>query len=67
MIPTTTFGQPKFSITSPGGTLRKCHRDKPKFTGHRHRTSGILDTNQAIPRGATAQLGRPHDGSYEWP
>jgi CheY-like chemotaxis protein len=38
-------------------------RDKPKFTGHRHCTGGILDTDHIIPRGATALLGLPHGGS----
>jgi len=45
--------------------LRKYRLDKPKFTGHWQCTGGILDTNQVIPRGATALLGRPHDRSRE--
>src|SRR5262249_8781656 len=38
--------------------LRNCRRDKPKFTGHRYRIGGILDTSQAIPCGSTV-LFRP--------
>ena len=37
-------------------------RHKPKFTGHRHCTGGIVDTDQTNPRGATALFGRPHGG-----
>ena len=37
-------------------------RHKPKFTGHRHCTGGIIDTDQTNPRGATASFGRPHGG-----
>ncbi|GLR84120.1 hypothetical protein GCM10007857_08300 [Bradyrhizobium iriomotense] len=43
--------------------LRKYRRDKPKFTGHQHRIGGILDKNQAVPRGATAELGLQYDGA----
>src|SRR5262249_47213805 len=35
---------------------------KPKFTGHRHCTGGIVDTDQTNLRGATALLGRPLGG-----
>src|SRR5215467_4206424 len=33
--------------------------DKPKFMGHRRCSGGTVDTNQMIPRGATALLGPP--------
>jgi len=50
--PRPTFAQP--AQFSP--------QDKPKFTGHRHCTGGIVDTDQTNPRGATALFGRPHGG-----
>ena len=37
-------------------------RHKPKFTGHRHCTGGIVDTKQPNPCGAMAVLERPHGG-----
>ena len=43
-------------------SLRNFSRHKPKFTGHRHCTGGIVDTNQPNPCGAMALLERPHGG-----
>jgi hypothetical protein len=66
MIPTTTFGR-EVVDNEPDGSFCKYRPDKPKFTEHRYRIGGILDTNQTISRGATALLCSPHDGSSEWP
>src|SRR5262249_44031007 len=43
-------------------SLHNFLRTKPKFTGHRHCTGGIVDTDQTNPRGTTALFGRPHGG-----
>jgi hypothetical protein len=59
------FVQPKSRSEVMAVTLRRCHRDKPKFTGLPHCTGGMLDPDQPIPRGATALLSCPHDGSCE--
>ena len=50
------------ALTQLGGLLWRpacAPRDKPKFTGHRHCTGGILGTDHIIPRERTALLGRP--------
>ena len=59
---------PKFMRTNPAQRLVLCpacaisSRRKPKFTGHRHRTGGIVDTKQPNPCGAMALFERPHGG-----
>ena len=48
-------------------SLRNFLPTKPKFTGHRHCTGGIVDTDTPIPRGAIALMAARTAGASELP